>query len=225
VTFKVPTAEELGAVVPGAGETKAELVTTPAAHLPKAPATKEPQIEFLCPNGHRLHGPASMQGRPGQCPECGSKFSIPSYSDDLTEEEEFEREITSDEAEEPAESESREEESSVAVDEGYSLEGDGSPQHSPAQGVAQAEALPQSWGELFTALWSHKSDGVVIEVCLKDREMIVPDRFTALPGGQQAIFAVKTKNGLYTLTAVAWESVTRVVVRGLKALPLDVFGE
>ena len=39
--------------------------------------SKERQIEFLCPNGHHLHGPASLQGRAGECPECGSRFRIP----------------------------------------------------------------------------------------------------------------------------------------------------
>ena len=38
-------------------------------------------ITFLCPNGHKLSGPASLQGKPGQCPHCSSKFVIPDYSE------------------------------------------------------------------------------------------------------------------------------------------------
>ena len=40
-------------------------------------AEREPPIEFLCPNGHRLFGAASLQGKAGKCPECGSRFRIP----------------------------------------------------------------------------------------------------------------------------------------------------
>jgi hypothetical protein len=48
---------------------------------PQSGGSKETQIEFLCPNGHRLHGPALLQGKPGECPECGSRFHIPTYDD------------------------------------------------------------------------------------------------------------------------------------------------
>jgi hypothetical protein len=34
-------------------------------------------ITFLCPNGHKLSGPRTLQGKAGQCPHCGSKFRIP----------------------------------------------------------------------------------------------------------------------------------------------------
>ena len=36
-------------------------------------------IVFPCPNGHKLNGPASLQGQPGQCPHCGAKFRIPVF--------------------------------------------------------------------------------------------------------------------------------------------------
>lgn len=52
------------------------------------PAPKTETIDFLCPNGHRLNGPASLQGKPGQCPHCGQKFRIPSYDDEEAEDEE-----------------------------------------------------------------------------------------------------------------------------------------
>lgn len=44
-------------------------------------------IEFLCPNGHLLHGSKRLQGHPGQCPECGSKFRIPTYEEPFDEQE------------------------------------------------------------------------------------------------------------------------------------------
>ena len=35
------------------------------------------RFSFHCPNGHRLKGPLSLQGRLGQCPHCDVKFRIP----------------------------------------------------------------------------------------------------------------------------------------------------
>ncbi len=37
----------------------------------------EPEWEFLCPNGHLLHSTQAFQGRLGECPECHSRFRIP----------------------------------------------------------------------------------------------------------------------------------------------------
>jgi hypothetical protein len=47
--------------------------------IPAAPG--DDVIVFLCPNGHRLHGPRTLEGRPGQCPHCGVKFRVPSRDD------------------------------------------------------------------------------------------------------------------------------------------------
>lgn len=52
-----------------------------AGVLPKA----EELLEFLCPNEQcpkqLLQAPASMAGRRGQCPHCGSKFRVPQPED------------------------------------------------------------------------------------------------------------------------------------------------
>ena len=83
VKFRVPSAEETEtdeSNQTGSDVSSAELVSgAPGGSSDSQPRVppREPQIEFLCPNGHHLHGPASLQGRPGACPECGSRFRIP----------------------------------------------------------------------------------------------------------------------------------------------------
>ncbi len=79
------------------------------------------------------------------------------------------------------------------------------------------------WAALLAKLWAQQSPGAVIEVLLSDGEALVPDRFTAAAGGRHAVFAVKNSNGTYTVTAVAWEAITRILVRGLKTLPEEIF--
>ncbi len=85
VSFRIPTIEELGvgesAVADASLASQEVNDATPASPglsgKQAAAPSKERQIEFLCPNGHHLHGPASLQGRAGECPECGSRFRIP----------------------------------------------------------------------------------------------------------------------------------------------------
>ena len=57
--------------------------TAPAetSNSPGSTGALKEQIEFLCPNGHRVWAPIALQGRAGQCPECGSKFHIPTLAD------------------------------------------------------------------------------------------------------------------------------------------------
>ena len=93
VKFRVPDADHRPA---DARATPTRACRSPISPIRASPANasataagsaKEPDFEFLCPNGHRLHGPANLQGRPGECPECGSRFRIPTYEDIPAEEE------------------------------------------------------------------------------------------------------------------------------------------
>lgn len=168
----------------------------------------EDQIEFLCPNGHRLHGPASLQGRPGQCPECGSRFRVPSY-DEVPDEDEgnLEEQITlgrSDRDDALPKKEHPATEPSLTTTED-------APTGRP--GIHQL-------ADLFSMLWAERRRGAIIELHLTDGQTIAPEHFAkGLSSGTHGVFAVADPDGTYTLTVVAWESVVRVQARRLKKLP------
>lgn len=190
----------------------------------------EELIEFLCPNGHRLHGPASLQGRPGQCPECGSRFRVPSYDEVLEEEEEgAEQQISlkiSDSTEEAVvtleEIEEIEETEPAAGPEDETIP---TAARMDGSGVSSRAAAARAMADLVLKLWAEKTRGAVIELHLSDGHSICPDRFVKrLSQRSLGVFVADDSDGTHTLTAVAWESVSRVVVRGIKQLP-DTLGD
>jgi DNA-directed RNA polymerase subunit RPC12/RpoP len=212
--FQIPT--------PSKVERLPEPEQPPAEPAPAEPAAQEPEIEFLCPNGHRLHGPSSLQGRPGQCPECGSRFRIPSYSEDVSEEENIEQQIGVggvDGALSGVDLEQIVSGGSEAGESGYELE------IPPRTVPPPVPPTTHPWVGLMSKLWRQHAPGSVVEVLLSDGEALVPDRFSVADGGSHALFAVKNSNGTYTITAVTWESISRVLLRGLKKLPDDMFRE
>ena len=73
VKFRIPHPSEEdapGTAADGPEVFRPQLSDSPTVETPPdavdGAAGLEPQIEFLCPSGHRLHGPASLQGRPGE---------------------------------------------------------------------------------------------------------------------------------------------------------------
>jgi len=222
VRFRIPDPAELD--LPDTVDSDTEIgspeltdsgVGVPAASPPGPPPPprsqspqREPVIEFLCPNGHRLHGPAGLQGRPGECPECGSRFRIPSYDDIPQEDEDVEHEeigvggiggLLSD-------SDQRLADSQVPAD------------LHPQPIVPEKIAHPLA--ELLDRLWSSASRGTKIELKLVGGETLVLDHFALdLSQHDHGVFAVKEADGSFTLTAVAWNAVERVQLRGLSELP------
>lgn len=167
-----------------------------------AAGQKEPEIEFLCPNGHRLHGVASLQGKPGECPECGSRFRIPVY-EDVPPEEKVEQEI----------------QLGHADGQGSDAEKHaGAVEHEPRH---PASTAGQPMAGLVGRLWDMKPNGAKLELRLRDGEIVVPDRFLKKLSHQshQGVFAVKEANGAVSLVAIAWDTVARATVRGLSELP------
>jgi rRNA maturation protein Nop10 len=168
------------------------------------------QIIFLCPNGHRLHGAASLAGRPGQCPHCGVKFLVPSPDED---DEEPDRD------QEPAD----EALNGIVIQIDTSGKGGSSKtgrKSSPSGTSPSASAHPLAG--LLAQLQRYKNQGVSIEIHLGDGKLIEPEQFS-LKDAQHAFFASREANGTHTMTVVAWSSIERVVVRGLEQLPREWF--
>ena len=111
IAFMCPNGHQLSAPVERAGKqgkcpkcSVAFVVPDPAEPPDQGAADDEADadpniIVFLCPNGHKLNGPSSLKGKPGQCPHCGSKFVIP--EDDPTDDDPT-HEADADEAEDAA---------------------------------------------------------------------------------------------------------------------------
>jgi hypothetical protein len=225
VKFRVPLPDvSEGAVDPASVSETSRKAGSSAATAPAASgvalgaAVADDQIEFLCPNNHLLHGPGSAQGRVGQCPECGSRFRIPTYDEDLDTQQEdtrphFMPPLPTDSPllPKPVADAVVEEEAPTALQFGA--------------GEAGEAAAGHTLGELFARLWACKAQGATLEVRYADSQRITPDRFfKGLSKGTHGVFAVDEPNGTHTLTAVAWDSVSAVIVRGLKKLPADLLG-
>lgn len=193
-------------------------------------------IVFLCPNGHKLNGPRSLQGRPGECPHCGSKFRIPDYDED---EEDW--------GEDPPEDTVVDDEIPVGT-----LVEDGAPLGDPVPiDLSEIEPLevgsfpdavalgapgglplvaegrsggPHPLSELFARLWQEKDHGGIVEVHLTDGTTLTPERYSLqTSAGSHAVFAGQDADGSFTITSVAWESVAKVTVRRVQQLPEDMF--
>ena len=171
------------------------------------PGGKERQIEFLCPNGHHLHGPASLQGRPGACPECGSRFRIP-IMDEAEEEGEPEQldidDLDDSDGQETIAAEA--EEADEALTESEDLDAGeygmtfGYEPCAARRGWSGARAAPAcAWSagaasaflarpsatiamlhplaEILVRLWAAKGESAKVELQLTGGETVSPDRF------------------------------------------------
>lgn len=97
------SADSDNAAPPAAADETSE-TPDPQTASPAAVSAKpaEERIVFLCPKGHKLNCPASMQGRPGKCPHCGATFLVPKYEEEDEQEEEEPDDESSDDSSEPS---------------------------------------------------------------------------------------------------------------------------
>ena len=77
---------------------------------------------------------------------------------------------------------------------------------------------------LVARLWAERQHGGVIELHLAGGSVIMPSYFDpAWSRGTHGLFGKEELDGSYTLTAVAWDTVQKVIVRQLTAVPPDMF--
>ncbi len=232
VKFRVPAMDELAPAgtdddtSPPQSTATEEAPAVSSSGLQRGPATAADQIEFLCPNNHLLHGPAKLQGSPEQCPECGSRFRVPS-PDEVSGEDKPHAEgvIVSPSGSHisiPLEEPGRGNDIHLL---GLHADHDEAPTALRVAQLGQAATAMAAHPlfDLFCRLWPLKARGATIEVRYGDGQRLSPDRFGQnLSAGSHAVFAVDEPNGTHTMTAVAWDAVNVVVIRGARTLPEEM---
>lgn len=193
------------------------------------PRIVDGQIVFFCPAGHRIVVPVDLAGKRGKCSKC----SLPTQIPDLRAAETV--------ALAPAAAVAPPPPPPTAADVGpvadSAADGDWNFISGIAGGAADP-ALPSgsaSWGQsmppeanpmarLLARLWEERDHGGIVELHLAGGAVILPEEFSPRwSGASHGVFASQAADGSVTLTAVAWDTVQRIVVRQLAAVPGDMF--
>ena len=88
--------------------------------------------------------------------------------------------------------------------------------------VTGVESNPMAM--LLTRLWEERDHGGIVELHLVGGAVLLPEEFSPRwSGGTHGLFASQAADGTVTLTAVAWDSIQKVVVRQVQGLPDGMF--
>jgi predicted RNA-binding Zn-ribbon protein involved in translation (DUF1610 family) len=198
VLMRVPATSGTTALAisgPGAANAAAGQAA-PAPQSGGAPTADQNNIAFLCPNGHRLIGPARMQGQAGQCPHCGARFLVPI----LSEMEQVEEVDLTD------------------------LPGDDDMPLQTVEDVPPPDGGIHPLCKLLRKLWEERQRGAVIELHLEGGMLLVPDWFDdKFSRHSHGLFAAQAADGTVTMTIVPWNTISRIIVRNVEALPDGMF--
>lgn len=172
---------------------------------------KQRQIEFLCPNGHLLHSSAKLQGRTGQCPQCGSKFRIPTY-DQYSDESPVIQEISLGRASNKADSQIGIQSQKLSVPGGSATGISRTEKAFPSAMESKLLGAPvHSIAAVLATLWEEKAKDAVLEIILRNGEVIKPHNFAKkLSQQEHGVFLVKETDGTYTTVVVAWDAISHV---------------
>lgn len=209
-----------------------------SAPLPE-PEVEQGRIVFFCPAGHRIVVPVGLAGKRGKCSKCSEPVLIPEANPgDVSPT--IEIAIAADDgspvpgqdppapvaevAAAPAEAPGDEGDwNFISGIDGSSLQ--------PASEVSSAWAVAQAispdanpMARLLARLWAERDHGGIVELHLVGGAVILPEEFSPRwSGDSHGVFASQAADGSLTITAVAWDTVQRIVVRQLTAVPGDMF--
>jgi len=189
--------------------------------FPGAAAGTGGTIVFNCSNGHRIIVPAKMAGQRGKCSKCGVPVSIPNAGG-----------RTEDAG---SQSGSRDDlfaglgddsDSQVSVTEFLDTSthiGDMRPDGIESeQGTEAVHGHPTA--TLVARLFQEREHGGIVEVHIAGGSVILPEFYEfRWSVGSHGLFASRAADGTVTLTAVAWDSIQKIIVRQIKGLPDGMF--
>jgi len=183
---------------------------TPAMGSGKGNVTGGEVFVFLCPNGHKLHGPPSLKGKAGQCPHCGARFRIPSDEDiELAN-----QEGSSSEGDQPVEGLE-----DLGGNANHDQTGEGAGEY-----LRRPPAGPQGLGYIVGRLWDWRTQDTELEIFLSEGEIVAPDYYSEfLSTSDFGVFGIQASDGSYDITVIPWNTVRRVGMRRLPDLSGDVF--
>lgn len=205
------------------------------------------KIVFHCANGHRIEVPASVAGKRGKCSKCGVDVMIPlpevvlpgpagavEHGDPAPP-----APIAPDQsppspsvdmfADLVAAAEERPSAPSLvdlAIDLPPRVVPSGPPAATgPAAGDSwSVEAASNPTAALVARLFQEVEHGGVVEVHIAGGSVILPEFYDARwSGGSHGLFASRAADGSVTLTAVAWDSIQKIIVRQVDGLPDGMF--
>lgn len=202
-----------------------------AKHPPRS--AEGEQIVFQCPSGHRIVVSAGLAGKRGKCSKCGVAVEIPRPSAAAatpqptplpveavmpppaeTSELPIQAASPLENEQAPVAAESWDFIGDHAGEDAWSTEPAGSQEFDPGHPTAS----------LVARLWAERAHGGVIELHLVNGSVLLPEWYDATwSRGSHGLFASQAADGTITLTAVAWETVQKVIVRKLTAVPDDMF--
>ncbi len=86
------------------------------------------------------------------------------------------------------------------------------------------ESGPQAMANLFDTLWSQRGEAGSVELYLRGGEILTPHWYAPqLSHHSYGMFAFQEQDGSHTMTAVHWEAVERIALRGMPSLPDGMF--